>query len=474
MEIDYKLSNSDLRVHMIDFKDQTPETNEFFVLDILDKLQHFDKLDAEQQDSFLLQLHSTFSAQSSDFLNSFDKTQIISCFISNFISLSQCSCSIFFFLQFFSEWTNSHDVENESFSVEKETLSFLLFHSIQNPSFDINIIIYSLTILLNIINDSKIMRNNLIEDCLIDESQLQLFISMVIETKNQLIAIITFRIFNVILKLEEISNINFYFVIENFFYPSLSNLFFDFPNECIEFVSSYLRKMKVGKKRFLSDLISQIPFPNIYQSIHEFDEGKSAEFLSFLRSLIDNNDWPNDLHVNINFDSILPIIKTQESSFIIQRRFCELLISYFSNSSLYDIDYDYEPLFNYLYLMINGDFRLLDYVLCVYHAIFVSNQEISFFNPLISISQNIDSSINFFIDFLESDSIELSKKAFQIILTIIYLMYDFDYLSDAEQIKSTIKNVLFSNRFDLNDNENIKIIQETCYKLFPYEFKMDQ
>ena len=92
MEIDYKLSNSDLRVHMIDFKDQTPETNEFFVLDILDKLQHFDKLDAEQQDSFLLQLHSTFSAQSSDFLNSFDKTQIISCFISNFISLSQCSC----------------------------------------------------------------------------------------------------------------------------------------------------------------------------------------------------------------------------------------------------------------------------------------------------------------------------------------------------------------------------------------------
>lgn len=462
MDIDYKVNNSYLRSLIFDFQFQSSEIDVVFMSNIFQQFQHFGELNIEQQNSLLLQFQNIFASKSSNFLNN-TEIQIISNFISNFIGFSQCSCSILLFLQFFCEWTYSHDVENESFASQKETLPFLLFHSIQNPSFDINIQIFSLSILLNLINDSKFIRVDLIKNCLNDESQLQLFINLINETKNQTIAIVIFRIFNIILKLEDASQINFGLVIKNLIFPSLSNLFNDFPNECIEFVSTFLRKLKNDKKCFISDLISNISFDDIYKSIHEFDEDKIVEFLSFLRSIIDNNDWPNDLHVKINFDSIISI--TEKCSFKLKKSFCELLISYFSNQSLFDINYEYEPLFNHLCLMTNDDFRSLDYVLSVYHTIFVSDKDITFFNPLESIKPNVDVLLNFFIDFLESDSEEFSKKAFQIISSIIDLLFDYDYLVDADQIKSIIKNVILQgNRFDPND-EKIKIIKENFSKI---------
>lgn len=474
MFIKYKISNLHLGAHKADFKNQVQEVDDLKIFDILNRLQYFGEFNAEQQNSILIEVQSIFNSKSTDFFGDQKKIQIISDFISIFINQSQCVCSISLFLQFLTEWTFLHDVEDDPFANEEATLSFLLFHSIQNTFFDDDIQTLSLASLLNIINDSKIMRIGLICSCLNDETQLSQFVDMVLTSQNQLIPKIIFRIFNIILKLEEIDQINFNIVIENLIYPSISNLFFNFPYECIEFVSSYLMRIENGKKCFLSNVITKIPYKKVYQSVHEFSEEKNGEFLSFLRCLIDNNDWENEFHVYIDFDSIITIIKNQGNSVDLQKRFCELLISYFRHPSLYDIKYNYTPLFDLLYSMTNGDFKILEYVLSVYYTIFISNRDLTFFNPLLTIPQNVDDLMNFFIDFFENDSDDLSEKAFQIILSIMQLLSNFDYLIEngAEKIKVFIQSILISDRF--NSNEKIYIIQEKFNALFPGELEIDQ
>lgn len=467
MNFNYKIGPLKDATDNIDSQENKIETDDPKFIEILGYFANFQDQNPEIQNLVLIEAQKMFFPNFFTKFNNPNKILIISNFILKFIQSSQCTCSIINFLNFFAYWTFSHNVKNESFSEEKITLLFLLFHSIQHPSYEFDIKKLSLITLLSIINDSSSMRKNLVKDCLQDGSQLFQFTQTISDIKNEKIAQIIFRIFNLILKTEGSSGINFGIVIDNLIYPSLANFPNDFPNDVIKFVRLYMYflKKKNGKKDFFSRLSSSIPFENMFKSLQLFNEEKNSEILLFLRSYIDNNEWEYELSININFECIINYLSSIRVSNKLHSSFCKLLISYFQHLSNYDIGYDYGPLFKYIHLMTNCNFKIRDYVLIIYFTIFVTSNSQYGFNPLLFISQDYENLMVFLFDFLENDSDNITEKATKVILSILHLLSKSTI--SIEKQKNVLLNLLLEDRFDPNENQSIKIILEEYNSLFP-------